>query len=67
MEKTLNNSVNVILAEYTLKSVLHITRWDSPHKIGLCATMFIMTYTLQDLLLTRYFDDEFNISSHEQN
>ena len=65
MEKTLNNSVNVILAEYTRKSVLHITRWDSPHKVGLCATMFIMTYTLRDLLLTRYFDGEFNMFSNE--
>lgn len=56
MVETLRNIVEVISSEYRRKTVLHITRWDPPHKIGLCSTMFIMTYTLRDLLIRGYFD-----------
>lgn len=56
MREVLTNIVEVITSEYRRKTVLHITRWDPPHKVGLCSTMFIMTYTLRDLLIRRYFD-----------
>ena len=55
MHETLKNIVAVIKAEFSQKSVIHFTRWDPPHKLGLCSTTFILTYTLRDLLLKGYF------------
>lgn len=55
MLETLKNIVAVVKAEFSHKSVVHFTRWDPPHKLGLCSTTFTLTYTLRDLLLTGYF------------
>jgi hypothetical protein len=50
--KTLENVCDIIKSEYIHKSVLQMSKWDQRHKIGLCSTMFAMTYTLRELLLS---------------
>ena len=60
MLETLHNILSVIIAEYSHKSVVHFTRWDPPHKLGLCSTTFTLTYTLRDLLLKGAFNGRNN-------
>ncbi len=52
---TLKNLVEVIRSGYIGKSYLHVAKWEAKHKIGLCSTMFLMTYTLQEMLLNGSF------------
>ena len=51
LRRVIDNIVVIITAEYNRFSVLSLSRWDVNWKILFCSTVFVMTYTLREMLL----------------
>ena len=64
-QRTLSNVVDVIRSQYLGKSHLHVAKWEPKHKIGLCSTMFIMTYTLREMLVDGSYSSSGTATSND--